>query len=132
MPKKENKRKVGKWLFWTPRIFSILILLFLALFSLDVFDSCNSFFSCLLALFMHNLPVIILLILFIIAWKKEIVGAWTFFLTGLLYLVLCLFRFINSSPREYYMLTWPLIISLPLFIIGYLFWLNYKKKSRTQ
>jgi len=38
--KKTNKinKKVPKWMYWTPRIASIVMLLFLAIFSFDVFE----------------------------------------------------------------------------------------------
>jgi len=42
------------WIYWTPRILSIVFVLFLALFSLDVFDGNYGFWGTLLALFMHT------------------------------------------------------------------------------
>lgn len=118
-------KKVNPWIYWTPRIVSLLFLCFLALFSLDVFDSCSNFLNCSLALFMHNIPVIILAILLYFAWKKEIVGAVTFASAGLLYIILTSFR-----VPWYLVLSWSLIISLPCFIIAYLYYLNWKKKAK--
>mgnify|MGYP002070012838 CR=1 FL=1 len=34
-----KKRKVSRFLYWTPRILSILFILFLAMFSLDIFGN---------------------------------------------------------------------------------------------
>lgn len=118
------KKKVSKFIFWTPRILAIIFILFLALFSLDVFDSCSSFPSCLLGLFMHNIPSLILLAVLIISWKYEIVGAITFFLAGIAYIILLLF----SQNFQWFMIIWALQISVPAFLIGILFWLNWKKK----
>lgn len=118
-------KKVGKFVYWAPRIFSILFLLFLAMFSLDVFDNCNSFLECLLGLLMHNIPVFILIILLVIAWKKEIVGAITFFLAGFLYILL-----LAMNPKfEWHYFSWSLIIAGPAFVIGWLFLINWNKRK---
>jgi hypothetical protein len=82
------ENKVSKFIFWTPRILSIIFIAFLALFSLDVFMEGASFWQILGGLFMHNIPVFILVAILIIAWKREIVGAVAFFLAGLLYIIL--------------------------------------------
>ena len=124
MKKRSNKR-VGKWLFWTPRILTILFLLFLAIFSLDIFDLCNNFSSCALGLLMHNIPVFILIIILWISWKHELVGAIAFALAGLLYIITLLIKPIFVLSQ----LFWTLPISLPAFLISYLFYLNYKKKE---
>lgn len=122
-------KKINRLIFWTPRILGILIILFLALFSLDVFDSCKSFLECSLGLFMHNLPVIIILFLFVLAWKKEIIGFWTFFIAGLLYITLVISTIIKNG-FEWYYLSWIIIISLPLFLIAYLFYICWKAKKK--
>ena len=43
--------KINKFIFWTPRILAILFILFLALFSLDVFDGNYGFWGTILGLF---------------------------------------------------------------------------------
>ena len=120
-------RKIGKFLYWIPRIFSILFILFLAVFSLDVFESCNGFLECTLALFMHNIPVLILAIILIIAWKHELVGAVSFALGGLLYIAQMVFNTLTNS-FEWYMISWSIMIAGPAFILAFLFYLNWKKK----
>jgi hypothetical protein len=35
-------KQTGKFVYWAPRVLSILFILFLALFSLDVFDTPNA------------------------------------------------------------------------------------------
>ena len=120
-------KKISKFSYWTPRILSILFILFLAMFSLDVFESCNGFLECALALFMHNIPVFILAIILIIAWKRELVGAVTFAFAGLLYIAQLVFNMLTNS-FEWYMISWSLIITGPAFFIAYLFYLNWKKK----
>jgi len=119
--KKTNKinKKVPKWMYWTPRIASIVMLLFLAIFSFDVFEGGLGFWGTALGLFMHNLPVIILAVVLWISWKREIVGGIAFILVGLLYTI----SKINALP-------YSLIIAGPLFAIGILFLMNWKRKKK--
>lgn len=128
MKKKVNKKpKISKWLYWAPRILSILFLLFLAMFSLDIFDSCNSFLTCVLGLFMHNLPVIFLAIFLCFSWKRELIGAIAFASGGLLYIGQILFN-IGMDGFQWYYLSWSLFIACPSFVVAFLWYLNWKKK----
>lgn len=130
MRKKQQRPKyISRFVYWTPRILSILFLLFLAMFSLDIFDSCHGFLECALGLFMHNIPVFILTVLLVIAWKHEIVGAVTFFLAGLVYIGLILFNILNGAG-EWFMLAWIIQISGPAFFIGALFLIGWLKRRK--
>jgi len=124
--KKELKRghKINKWVYWTPRILSIAFILFLALFSLDVFGNGYGFWGVVLGLLIHNIPSLVLLIVLIISWKYELVGAIAYILAGLLYIGLLFIR--NSF--EWYMLSWSLTIAGPAFLIGILFWVGRRKR----
>jgi len=115
-----------KWIYWLPRILSILFILFLSLFSLDVFGNNYTFWETVLGLLMHNIPSIILTILLIIAWRYELVGAIGFILGGLIYIG----SLLMNAQFEWYMLSWSLIISGPAFVIGILWILNWKRKKR--
>jgi hypothetical protein len=122
------KNKINKYLYWIPRILSIIFILFLALMSLDVFSEKLDFWQTVVALFMNNLPTIILLIVLIISWKYEIVGGVGFILAGLAYIVLLMTR----NQFEWYMLFWAIQISGVAFTIGILFlagWFKKKKKG---
>lgn len=115
------KQKINKFIYWTPRILSIIFLCLLALMSLDIFDMNLEFWETILGLFMHNIPVIILLIVLLISWKYEIVGGIAFILAGLFYIIISL---INSFGD---IISW-LIISGPAFLIGILFLICWKRK----
>lgn len=115
---------MNKLIFWTPRILSILFILFLALFSLDIFDGNYGFWGTIQGLFMHNIPSLILAVVLIISWKYEIVGGIVFILAGLLYIVTLL-----MNPFEWYMLSYALIISTPALVIGILFALGWYKRK---
>jgi hypothetical protein len=120
------KKKISKFIYWTPRTLSILFLLFLAMFSLDEFGNGYGFWGTILGLFMHNIPVFILAIVLWISWKREIVGGITFILAGLLYIFVTLGR----NQFQKYTLAWSLIIAGPAFLIGILFLINWYKKKK--
>jgi len=67
-------KKMNQFIFWAPRTLAILFILFLSLFSLDIFDGNYGFWETILGLFMHNIPSMVLLIILIISWKYELVG----------------------------------------------------------
>ena len=123
--------KKHDFIFWAPRILSILFILFLALFSLDVFDGNYGFWGTILGLFMHNIPSLVLLLVLVIAWKHDLVGAVIFFLAGLVYTALIGYRTISGGHFEPYMITWPFIISGPAFVIGGLFLIGWLRKRKT-
>lgn len=126
--KRKQLKTENKFIFWTPRILSIIFILFLTLFSLDIFSMNLGFWETILGLFMHNIPSILLTIILIISWKHEIVGGITFILAGLFYILLIL-----RNGFEWYMLSWSLTISGPAFLIGILFligWFKKKNKKR--
>jgi len=123
---------INNFIYWTPRILSIIFLLFLAMFSLDIFDAGLGFWGTVFGLFMHNIPVFVLLIVLLISWKYEIVGGIAFTLAGVLYVAMMLINALNSS-FEWYLLSYFLIIAGPAFLIGVLFiigWLRKKNNSK--
>lgn len=122
-------KKTEKVLYWAPRILSILFICFLTLFSLDVSEQGKSIGEILTGLLMHNIPSIIMTVLLIIAWRKEIVGAVSYFGAGLLYIGFVVFGAVNSGLPRYLAITWSLTIAGPAFIIGVLFLINWKKRN---
>ena len=122
------KKNINKFIYWTPRILGIIFILFLMMFSLDVFQPGLTALQIAVGLFIHNIPALILLIFLIISWKHEIVGGIVFILAGLLYI----FLLATSSHFEWYMLIWPLTISGPAFLVGILFLINWFKKKKSK
>jgi len=118
-------------LFWTPRVFTLFFAIFLSLFALDVFNSGYPLWKIPIALFMHLIPVFIILGVLLLSWKWEWVGGIVYIVLGFYYLL----KMWNGRHIETL-----LIISLPLFILGILFligWLfrkdlaDYKKELFT-
>jgi len=97
------------------------------MFSLDVFEGDYGFWRTILAFFIHNIPVIILLAVLIISWKREIIGGIAFILAGILYIGFILVDMIKSG-FEWFYLVWALQISGIAFFIGILFIVNWIKK----
>lgn len=119
------EKNINKFVYWTPRILSILFIAFLFLFSLDIFDMKLSFWQTVLGLFMHNIPALVLLIVLLISWKHEIVGGIVFILAGILYISMMLMNARGNGFEAY-----SLIIVGPAFLIGILFIINWIKKRK--
>lgn len=122
--------KTNKFIYWIPRILSIVFIAFLALFSLDVITPDLSFWQIVLGLLIHNIPVFILIIILIIAWHCEIVGGITFILAGILYLIFVL-KTILVNGFQWYYLAWAIQISGIAFFIGIMFYIGWIKKKKT-
>lgn len=130
--------KVNRFIFWTPRIFLILFALFLAIFSLDVFGNDYTFLETVVGLFMHNLPSLVLLVILIISWKYDLVGAIIFMTLGIVCVIGTVIALLMLSSE---VIIFPLItggIINPMFIIasvvflliGILFLASWKQKKK--
>lgn len=124
-------KNAEKLIYWAPRILSIGFILFLAMFSLDVFSPELSWGQIIVGLLIHNVPVFILTTVLIISWKREIVGAITFFSAGILYIAMMISSGLKGQ-FEWYMLSYSLIIAGPAFLIGALFLINWLNKKKTK
>ena len=120
------ENKVGKFVFWTPRILSIIFIAFLALMSLDVFGAGAGFWETLAGFLIHNIPVFVLIAVLVISWKRELVGGIIFILAGLLYIFLAA----KKAPDWRMALVWSAQISGVAFAIGGFFFANWFKKRK--
>jgi len=109
---------------------SIIFVLFLSLMSLDIFEGNYGFWGTILGLLMHNIPAIILLIVLIISWKREIVGGIVFMLAGILYIGFVLKNIITTGFGWYY-IVWIIQIAGIAFFIGILFLVGWFKNRKT-
>jgi hypothetical protein len=118
-------RNMKRVLFWSPRVLCILFAMFLSLFALDVFSEDTGFGEEILGLLIHLVPVYVVVILLIVAWRWEWVGAIAF-------VGLALFYLFQVWGREHWSAC--LAISGPLTLIGVLFLLNwiYRAQLRTR
>ena len=98
----------NRFLFYAPRILSIIFILCIIIFSMDIFGKSFSLFS------------LILILVLIFSWKRELVGAIGFILFGLWYILLIK----NLAIPEY------IAISGSSIIIGIMFLLDWFMKKR--
>jgi len=115
---KKSANKGNRYLTWVLRIMLILIILFWTMFSFDVFDENLSFWDTVAALFMHNIPVFVMIIILIIAWKWENIGG---ILLMLGIIGISIFFFSRSGQFMYGTF---IMVGIP-FLIGGLFIINY-------
>ncbi len=120
------KKKINRFLYWTPRVVSILFILFLMMFSLDIFEGNYGFWGTILGLFMHNIPALILAVVLLMSWRQEWIAGVVFTLGGVLYMILT----IRSGIEWYIALSWSLIIAGPAFVIAGLFFANWFLKKK--
>jgi glucose-6-phosphate-specific signal transduction histidine kinase len=116
--------KLKHTLFWAPRLLTILFILFMSLFALDVFGEGYGFRETLLALFMHLIPHMVAIGILVLAWRWEWIGTVLFAALGLFYII---------STGGRFDLTTYLIVSGPLFLVSILFFVGwaYRRQIRT-
>lgn len=101
-----------KLLYWTPRILTILAIIFMLMFSFDTLGGNEPVGRKILGLLIQNIPVFILIGILIIAWKRELIGGALFviaFIAASIY-----FRTFAGNPGS-------LIVILPFLLTGLLF-----------
>jgi hypothetical protein len=120
-----NDIRVANALHWIARILSIIAILFIGMFSLDVFKTGVSLWQQLLGFFMHNIPTLILIGLLMVAWKRELIGG---ALIALIALLLAPYIYSHNYSMNHSVsmsLSIVAIINLPFIIVGVLFILSY-------
>jgi thiol:disulfide interchange protein len=99
----------------------ILAILFMGVFSFDVFEGEGAFGEKLVGFLMHNIPVLILTAILILAWKMELWG-------GLLIIIasLALMIWFHSFTTN----KGSLIVMAPFLLSGILFIFSYTAGKR--
>jgi hypothetical protein len=109
------------FVFWSPRLLTFIFAVFVSLFALDVFGEKLGFWQTLLALLIHLIPTYIILVILALAWRWEWIGSLLFVGLGVFYIFMTNARF----PLAAYFL-----MSGPLFVIGFLFLLNWLFRTK--
>ena len=102
------KSRIDGWLFWTPRVLSILFALFVSVFALDAFNEGEDFWKMVRAFLIHLIPAALIVVALVIAWRWEAIG-------GLLFIAL------GAVSVAQTRLGW---FTLVLFLVGVLFLLS--------
>lgn len=110
--------RLAKFIHWIPRVAAILIIFFVSLFSLDVFEMEGSPLEKLGGFLMHNIPSIGLLVLLIFSWKRPAVGFVAFLVAAFLFAIFFV--------RGIYSLTNLLLFVLPILFVALLFYIDWK------
>ncbi|KQC15025.1 MAG: hypothetical protein APR63_04480 [Desulfuromonas sp. SDB] len=106
-----NQQIIGRFK-WIPRILAILYICFISLFALDAFSGEESFLEQIAGFIIHLIPSLVLILVLLIAWKKERMG-------GLLFILLSLaFTLFFNTYRNWVAF---LFISVPVLAVGVLF-----------
>ena len=110
---------------WTARLLTMLAVIFMGRFSLDVFSMDGSFSYRLIGFLVHNIPNFIFIIGLAVAWKNELMGGILILLCALG----CSLYYGSFSGNS-----GSLIILAPFIISGLLFLTTHfvYKKSKTE
>jgi hypothetical protein len=116
-----ERPRFAKILYWAPRIATLMIIFFVSLFSLDVFESEGSVLELLGGFIIHNIPSITLFILLLIAWKHPVVGFIGFLVAASVAAI-----FFASNGLE---IPSMIMFVLPLILIACLFYADWKWRN---
>ena len=111
--------RLAKFIYWTPRISGILIILFVGMFSLDVFSEGGNLWEMLGGFLIHSLPSILMAGVLVLAWRRDWLGFVVFLGAAIFFL-----RFLLRNPIEEIGVV--LLVSGPMAVIALLFWVNWK------
>ena len=101
-------------LLWAPRVFGIVVSLFLALFALDAFSVSRPLIASSVDFLIHLVPAMLVCIAVIVSWRRPAIGAAAFVALAVGYAAL--------AQR----VDWVLVISGPLLVVGVLFLLSWR------
>lgn len=130
-----NKHGTGlsKALYWSPRILSILAILFISIFALDAFAPDLTLWQQLGAFFMHLIPSIGLAVLLAYAWKHEKWGGILFLLIGLIFTPIIFNWNYRMNNSVWISLSIISLITVPFVVVGILFlvhdFINKRRQS---
>lgn len=103
---------------WLPRILSLLFIAFLSLFALDVFNEYQGL-AVIIPLLIHLIPSVAMLVLTIVAWKYDLVGATAFLLAAISYVS------IVGLGRPW---SWYAAISGPALVVAVLYFFSWRQR----
>ncbi|MFA4932211.1 MAG: hypothetical protein WC625_04865 [Caldisericia bacterium] len=106
-----NRPRAGVTLIWIARILMVAFILFLTMFSLDVFSMEGTLFEQLGGFVMHSIPSLILVAVLLVSWRNPL-------LTGILVLASAVAFALHWRLRG--IVEFATII-LPLVVVGILF-----------
>ena len=120
-----------KIFYWLPRIICILAIIFISIFAADAFEPGKSIGQQLTAFLIHLIPSFVLLLLLLLAWKRELMGGIIFTVIGIaLTPVIFLHNYNANHFQVAQCIGIVLMITFPFIISGILFLTNYFIKRK--
>lgn len=130
----QKGKKIWPIMFRSPRILAICFILFLSLFSLDVFQWDKTILENIIWFCIHMIPSRILIIILLISRKKELVGAVFFTGIWLLYILTDVYKKITVEIPQGAWIEYNFLlratIALPVILTWILFFFNWRFKKR--
>jgi hypothetical protein len=120
---------------WAPRIFCILAILLVSVFSLDSFHPGMPLLQQIGGFLIHNIPTFILILFLMVAWKWELAGGIMFVIIALGLLPLIYMMNYQMSQSVWMSVSVVLLINFPFVIVGILFIVSHfikVKNSKTE
>ena len=117
---------------WFPRILCILAILFLELFALDAFDPALTFGEQMFAFLMHSIPALVLTVILILSWKKELIGGIVFLIIGAGFSPLIYLKNYAMNDSIWMSLSIVLALCFPFILTGILFIVSRNLKRNVQ
>lgn len=108
---------LSRVIYLAPRIAALVIVFFVGLFSLDVFDEGGTLLQQIGAFFIHSIPSIVMIVFIVLAWRRPVVGFIAFLLAGVFFLR---FLLTDQGPGNF------LLFSGPLLLIAALFYMDWR------
>lgn len=105
---------------WAPRVLAIIVVAFLSMFALDVFEEEKSPAARLPALLIHLVPSFLLIAVLLLAWRRPWLGAVLFGAAALGYAIS-----VGSGHPD-----WIAIISGPMLLTAALYFLSWVQVRR--
>lgn len=116
MARQNMKPITRRLLYWSPRVLGIIFILFISLFSLDVFQEGRGVQETAIAFMMHSIPTAMAAVPLLLAWRWAWAGA-------VVYLGLTIF-YVCLTWEKFPLMTYVFMCG-PLLIMSGLFWLNW-------
>ena len=110
--------RLAKIIHWAPRAAATLIILFIGLFSLDVFEMQAAPLEQLAGFLIHNIPTILMLVLLVFAWKRPVVGFVAFLIAAAAF-ALFFVRDIRALPNL-------VLFVFPILLVASLFYADWR------
>ena len=118
-----------KLLHWLPRILCILAILLISVFALDAFNPELTLWNQIIGFIRHLIPSFILILLLVLAWKKELIGGIVFTIIGLGLSPLIFIHNFRMNYSVWISLGIITIITIPFTIVGILFIISHYRKK---